>query len=241
MPPTLAGMPLPTAPTPTRLHPLQWAMAASAWLSTLSAQLGHTTAYAIFKPLTMLLAMACVAAVARGRPRTATFWLLMAGLLLSMLGDVFLLNMERFLPGLVAFLLAHVCYIALFRRDAPWLASKAALALCVAAGVAAYAYLYRHGLPAAMQWPVAVYVAVIGLMASQALGRAQVLRTPAAWCVAGGAVSFMASDTVLAVNRFAWAVPCSQLWVLGTYYLAQWLIVHGMLQVLRDDLQKSSK
>ncbi len=39
----------------------------------------------------------------------------------------------------------------------------------------------------------------------------------------GGAL-FMASDTVLAVNRFAMPIPAAGLWILATYWAAQWLI-----------------
>lgn len=219
--------------TPTRIHPLQWAMAFSALLATAYAQLGQPTAYALFKPLPLLIALLCVAIATREQVRKPSFWLLMAGLLLSLLGDIFLLDMARFIPGLASFLLAHLCYIALFRRDAPWFAHRLGLALCLLAGALAYGYLNHHGLPPNVQWPVAVYVTVITLMTAQALGRAHSLRTPAARCVAWGALSFLLSDTVLAVNKFAWPVPNSPVWVMGSYYLAQWLIVHGMLQTLR--------
>ena len=216
-------------------------MVLSALLATASAQLGQTTAYALCKPLPLLIALACVALAQRGQPRTPSWWLLGAALLLSLLGDVFLLDMARFMPGLLSFLLAHLAYIALFRRDAPWFAHRPALALCLVAGALAYGYLYRHGLPAHLQWPVAIYVTVIALMAAQALGRGHHLRTPAARCVAWGALSFMFSDTVLAINQFAWAVPYSHVWALGSYYLAQGLIVHGMLQTLRAPTSSTSQ
>ena len=34
-------------------------------------------------------------------------------------------------------------------------------------------------------------------------------------------------------DRFVQPLPAATVWVLGSYYLAQGLIVHGMLQVLR--------
>ncbi len=52
----------------------------------------------------------------------------------------------------------------------------------------------------------------------------------AARCVAYGALLFMLSDTLLAVDRFVHPLAWAGLGVLGTYYAAQWLIVHGMLQ-----------
>jgi uncharacterized membrane protein YhhN len=52
--------------------------------------------------------------------------------------------------------------------------------------------------------------------------------------VALGACIFMASDSVLAIDRFVQPVPMAILWVLATYYAAQFCIVHGMVQQLRS-------
>jgi uncharacterized membrane protein YhhN len=79
---------------------------------------------------------------------------------------------------------------------------------------------------------VAAYVLVIALMAAQAIGRATVLGDkPAVW-VAVGAGFFMLSDTLLALNKFVSPLPLAPLWVLSTYYVAQVLIVRGMLITL---------
>jgi len=40
---------------------------------------------------------------------------------------------------------------------------------------------------------------------------------------AGGAL-FLVSDTLLAINKFALALPLSGLWILLSYWLAQWCI-----------------
>jgi alkylglycerol monooxygenase len=65
---------------------------------------------------------------------------------------------------------------------------------------------------------------VIALMAAQAIGRAMLLRDRASVSVAIGAVFFMASDSLLAINRFAAPLPMAQFFVLATYYVAQLLI-----------------
>ena len=224
------------------IHPWQWAMALAGMAAMLSAHHAWLAAYAFFKPLAMLVAMACVWCLAdRQRHPHTTRWLL-AGLALSLVGDVCLLTDWAFLPGLVAFLCAHLCYIALLRRDRPWTWRSWAVAACgvSAAGVTTYGYLVVQGLAPAMRLPVAAYVLVIGAMVVHALARAATLRTPGAWCVALGALSFMVSDSVLALNKFVAPVPASALWILGTYYLAQWLIVHGLLQALHRPYQNKS-
>lgn len=67
----------------------------------------------IAKPLTTLL-IAAIAWRANGDPgyRRA----ILAGMALSCIGDIALmLPLDAFVPGLVAFLLAHLCYIVAFR------------------------------------------------------------------------------------------------------------------------------
>lgn len=151
-------------------------------------------------------------------------------LVLSLAGDVFLMLNGLFIPGLVSFLGAHLAYIAAFRRRVPWFAHRGALLATLAVGAAMYAFLWAGGLPVALRGPVAAYVLVIALMAAQALGRARVLGHSAARMVAAGACLFMLSDSLLATNRFAQALPMAPFWVLATYYAAQVMIVWGWLR-----------
>jgi alkylglycerol monooxygenase len=206
-------------------------MIESGALAMAAAALGAIELHRVFKPLTMLIAIAVVAAQARraGGWGRADGWLVVA-LALSLAGDAFLMFPGFFIPGLVAFLLAHLAYIALFRLGIPWFPSRRALAATLGVGLAMYGFLWQGGLPAGLRAPVAAYVLVIALMAAQAIGRAGVLRDRAALAVALGAGFFMLSDSLLATNRFVSPLPMSQVWVLGSYYAAQVLIVAGMLR-----------
>ncbi|WP_332741972.1 lysoplasmalogenase family protein [Hydrogenophaga sp.] len=195
-------------------------------LSMASAALGWVELHRLFKPLTMLVAMAMVLGHARGTGGLQRdLGLLLGALALSLAGDAFLMFPGYFIPGLVSFLLAHLAYIALFRRQVPWFPSQRALLTTLGIGLAVYAFLWQGGLPAALRAPVAAYVLVIALMAAQAIGRATVQRSATAIGVAVGAAFFMLSDTLLAINRFVSPLPMSQVWVLSTYYAAQILIV----------------
>ena len=93
----------------------------------------------------------------------------------SLIGDTLLLSPSLFLPGLVAFLTAHGFYIAAFSRGVGFLPSRAALAAIAAFAALVLAYVWP-GVAPELKAPVAVYVAVIALMAAQAAGRATVLR-----------------------------------------------------------------
>ncbi|MGB7423208.1 MAG: lysoplasmalogenase [Comamonas sp.] len=208
-------------------------------LATATSALGLFHWHVIAKPAAMVFAIAAVAADACQSSAGGTFrlngsqrWLLGA-LLGSLAGDVFLMGQGLFIPGLVSFLLAHVCYIALFRVGVPWLAHRLALAATVLLGLGMAVFLWRGGLPAELRAPVAVYVLAIALMAAQAWARWRQLASRSALCVALGASCFMLSDSLLATDRFVQRLPWASLWVLATYYLAQALIVMGMLRSMR--------
>ena len=215
-------------------------MIESAALAMATAAVGLIEWHWVFKPLTMLLAITVV-----GRRWRSLFepsdpshlahfslrapWLL-AALMGSLAGDVFLMLEGFFLPGLIAFLLAHLAYIRLFREDTAWFTARRAWLVFVVVGLAVYAMLWTGGLPAELRIPVGFYVLALVAMASMAFGRARVLNDWPARMVAVGTLFFMASDTTLAFNRFVSPVPHAQAWVLGTYYAAQCLIVIGWLR-----------
>jgi uncharacterized membrane protein YhhN len=154
------------------------------------------------------------------------------GLVFAVAGDVFLmLPGDHFLSGLVCFLLTHCVYILALTRDAPFagrwpiFAGFAALALLMVAGL-------WNAVPAAMRLPVAIYAAAIACMSAQAVSRASQMPkgTPAAAAArlaAIGGVFFLISDTILAYGRFRWIIPGQSLWVLGSYYIAQWLFARS--------------
>jgi uncharacterized membrane protein YhhN len=201
----------------------------AAVLSTASATLGQLTLYYVFKPATMLLAMALVVVRAGSVGKLERFdILLLLALLASMAGDVFLmLPGNYFLPGLASFLVAHLFYIALFRQNTPWFANRRALLGTLAAGAAMYAWVWGGLGDPVLKVAVAAYVTVIALMVGQAIGRAKVLQSPAASAVALGACFFMLSDSLIAINRFVQPLPLVPLWVLSSYYLAQILMVRN--------------
>ena len=207
-----------------RIGMLEVLLIEAAALATATSAAGLSEMHHVLKPLAMLLAIVFVAyradfAWARGR----FFMYLLAALVFSLAGDVFLMLSGHFIAGLVSFLVAHLFYIALFKQGTAWFPSRKALVATLAVGASMYAFLWS-GLAPALRGPVAAYVLVIALMAAQAIGRAAVLRDKAAVGAAIGACFFMLSDSLLATNKFAFVLPMAPLWVLGTYYVAQILI-----------------
>ena len=207
------------------------AVEAAAWASLSAIDLlpGHLLA----KPLVMTIAIIFVATRAYSmrastQKYSASTALLLAALVFSLTGDVFLmLPGDYFIPGLAAFLVAHAFYIALFRQDAPWFANRRALQGVLAVGAGVYAVLWSHLPDAGLQVAVAAYITVICLMTSQALGRASTQGEAAADRVALGACIFMASDALIAINKFLMPVPLASFWILVTYFAAQLLITRN--------------
>lgn len=190
----------------------------------------------VCKPLaTLLLLWLAARAAAPLSPRYRGTILL--GLGFSLLGDIFLmLPMDLFLAGLGAFLLAHLCYMSAFFAGSDARTRLTSIAAFAVFGVANLAGLLSR-LESAMRVPVIAYVIALLSMAGFALARARSLRARegAASAVAVnarlaaiGAAFFVVSDTLLAWNRFGGGIPLASLWVLATYFIAQWCIVRSV-------------
>jgi uncharacterized membrane protein YhhN len=187
----------------------------------------------IAKPLATLLIAAIVWRAHAAPPGYRRAILL--GMAFSCIGDIALmLPFDAFVPGLIAFLLAHLCYIVAFRAG-----FRAGRGLLLAAALlAVFAGINLAGLwpllPNDLRIPVVVYVVVLALMATLALARAWAnnAATPSAptsarWA-AIGAVLFVISDSVLAWDRFGGGLPAATLCVLSTYYAAQYCIARSV-------------
>lgn len=183
----------------------------------------------IFKPAATLAIIAW--AWPRGADAPAQRRWIRAGLWLSLAGDVFLIAPQGFLPGLVAFLLAHLAYIAAFTRRLRLGARWEPFALYAAVAALLLGVLWP-GVPAALRLPVLAYVVCLAAMAAQAAAVWLASRGTAdealARSAALGGLLFMTSDALLAFNRFHAPLPLASLWILATYWSAQALIARSM-------------
>lgn len=151
----------------------------------------------------------------------------------SWLGDM-LLFFERFMPalfiaGLVAFLTAHLLYLRVFKqisvgpgllKRAPWIALP-----FLGYGAALVAFLWP-GLDAVLKVAVPVYAAVLVVMSISALNLSR------SWLFVG-ALCFVASDSLLAINAFHTPLPGAAVWILSTYWAAQGSLFLGIVQLSR--------
>jgi len=128
---------------------------------------------------------------------------------------------DPFLAGLGCFLIAHIDYIAAFRVGGPGL-DRVALALLVVAPIALpLGTVIARSLAAsgqgAMRAPVIAYIAVISAMTASAVATGSPLATAGAWL-------FLASDALIAWNRFLRPLRWAPLAVIVTYHAAQVLL-----------------
>jgi len=185
----------------------------------------------VFKPLTITTILA-IALLSLEYPTVHYRWMIVFGLVLSLIGDILLmLPYDLFLSGLVAFLIAQIFYTSAFISAGGFYRSiKGALPFLLY-GVVLVIYLWPS--LGDMLIPALVYTVVILTMAWQALGQWRQTKEKRALLAFIGALLFVASDTALAINRFANPLELAPLIILGTYYPAQWLIA---VSVGRDHL-----
>ncbi|MBP6430434.1 MAG: lysoplasmalogenase [Ferruginibacter sp.] len=151
-------------------------------------------------------------------------------LVFSLLGDVLLIFQERnslyFIFGLVAFLIAHICYIIYFLKIKKQSGvSKWNLLIILGAlvyGVSLVAILFPK--LGDMQLPVIVYAATICTMLIAAL------HIPINKFFAIGAVLFVISDSLLAINKFYVPFAWASFLIMLTYGLAQLFITSGVIK-----------
>jgi uncharacterized membrane protein YhhN len=159
-------------------------------------------------------------AVSAGAPDTAYGRWVLVALALGWIGDAALLSGQTrwFLTGLVAFLLAHLGYVAAMATQS--LSSAGGLVgagLMVPTAVAIGWWLLPH-VRRAMKGPVVAYIGAISVMVVACAAAAAGLGPPE---VLPGAVTFAASDIFVARHRFVSPGPENARIGLPLYYAAQ--------------------
>jgi len=160
--------------------------------------------------------------------------LLALGLLISSVGDVFLRidGVGLFVQGLASFLIAHLCYVAIFVRltGRPLSLSglkKISIVLLLIYGVALAGWLVPH--LGAYTAPVMVYAVAI-----TAMGVTSVMAGFSRPWVALGAVLFILSDSAIAIDKFLFSVEGIGYFIWPSYYIGQLLIMTGIISAARQ-------
>jgi alkenylglycerophosphocholine/alkenylglycerophosphoethanolamine hydrolase len=159
--------------------------------------------------------------------RDTTGKLTAVALALGLAGDVLLeASSGTFLIGLVAFLFGHIAYIVVLSRAAGRLAPLQAIPMLAYGGVMAVVLAPHLG---GMAIPVIAYLLVICAMAWRAAALAEA-RGGIANAALIGAVLFLFSDTLLAMNRFLAPMEGIRPAIILTYWLAQAGLTVGLVK-----------
>jgi uncharacterized membrane protein YhhN len=129
-----------------------------------------------------------------------------------------------------AFLLGHIFYILTFQSDRVALSRLSRARQTLLFGVLLFAstiatILIPHLLPTSLLAPVLIYMLVISVMAT-----VSILANYRTIWVSAGALAYVLSDSLIAINLFASPLPGSAYLTWPAYYLAQFLIALGFLR-----------
>ncbi len=146
---------------------------------------------------------------------------ILAGLIFSLLGDVFLMFEKKyFLHGLVAFLITHIFYALAFITGSeffyggliPLLLFSIFIYLIIRQGLGKY------------NIPVIIYMLIASSMVWMAINRFLTYKDTSSIFILCGSILFILSDGMLAINKFRREVKFAEVFILGSYYAAQFFI-----------------
>jgi uncharacterized membrane protein YhhN len=165
--------------------------------------------------------------------------LVVAALFFSMIGDVLLLFEPRssmfFIGGLVSFLIAHVFYIVSFNsiRKTQKISFQTLPVLPVALYYFSLIFLLYNSL-GDLKIPVIIYGLVISTMLVAAWQLKEMQERRSVALLLSGAVLFIASDSILALNKFYARWDGAAFAIMISYGIAQLFITISAVQIFRS-------
>jgi uncharacterized membrane protein YhhN len=169
---------------------------------------------------------------------TTKKWLLLA-LSFSWIGDIILMFADKgklyFIFGLVSFLISHILYIVLFLKQGITLNYRKKITFWIGFILI---LLYLNNMLTLLlprlgdlQAPVTVYAMTISLMLMVALCGYFTWRKPASIFILIGAMAFVTSDSILAINKFYEPLNNASFLIMFSYLIAQICITKGTLNL----------
>lgn len=161
-------------------------------------------------------------------------YLPLIALLFSWIGDILLLGDDPsfFLSGMIAFVMTHVCYSFTFLKIKQVTPKDRSYFIFPLLGLLLFSLLvffYLKDDLGSYLLPILLYMVFISLMASLAIHtRANVkIQTLSLYTFIPGALLFVLSDALLAINMFKMQHIVIEVLVMLTYGLAQFFITRG--------------
>lgn len=153
-------------------------------------------------------------------------------LIFSTLGDLLLMPFfNQFIPGLIAFLIAHLFYIFAFKSEnqklvhlADWKKRFFIISFFIYA-LLLY-FIYQNVESTVLLIAVTTYATILLVLLMAAVIR-NPLNKNSSQLIVYGAFLFMLSDGMIAINKFVIEIPYEAFFIMATYTLAQALLVEG--------------
>lgn len=179
----------------------------------------------LFKLIPMLLLIA-LAFLTKVPNKTPYYWLISIGLIVCAIGDY---TLQWFIVGLSFFLTGHIFYIFAFRSTNVQKTPLYAKVLLGVYGAVMLVWiagsLFTNG-DTVMAIAVIAYIAVILTMGWMSF------RTGSTLAIVG-ALLFITSDSILAINKFMFSIAFSHELIMFTYYGAQFLLMLSIAQYFK--------
>jgi uncharacterized membrane protein YhhN len=213
----------------------------------LSGEVEFTGVAMVSKPLLIISLLGYFFSQITGAKWGSFEMMIFLALLFSLAGDILLMFQDfgdYFVYGLGSFLLAHIFYIIAFTKT--YLENHEIKLLqrygWVMLLVVAYSWFFFNAIKdflGDMMGPVLIYTMVISLMLLIALNRFRKVSGKSFLLIAFGAILFVASDSLIAWNKFVRELDYSHTLIMATYGLAQLGITMGAISQVRDISSKS--
>jgi uncharacterized membrane protein YhhN len=154
--------------------------------------------------------------------------LILIAFLFSMLGDTFLMfqGEKYFMFGLGSFLITHLFYIFVFSRNRLKTNIVARISFFVFSAI--MLFLLQNYINGSFIIPIVIYMITITIMAISSSERNT--NRESYRMVLIGAILFVLSDSLIALNKFVVPIPFETFLIMGTYVFAQYLIAIGFLK-----------
>ena len=154
--------------------------------------------------------------------------LMLIAFFFSMLGDTFLMfqGEKYFMFGLGSFLITHLFYIFVFRSNGLKTSMLARISFLLFSGI--MLSVLKNYINNSLLIPIVIYMIIISVMAISASERKS--NAESYQLVLIGAILFLLSDSLIAIDKFVLSVPFQTLFIMGTYILAQYFIAVGFLK-----------
>lgn len=188
------------------------------------------------KPLLMPLLWIWLFVANPAPPAALRRWVLFS-LVFATIGDVLLMLSRSadgtlfFMAGLGSFLLAHICYILGFTSVPAQRRFSAAVLVPFALYLVGFLYRLWPNLPAPLRIAVPLYGLAISTMAITVVRLYKTLPDRLFWPMLAGALLFVLSDSMIAINKFAAPIPQAGVWIMTTYIVGQYLLVWAVRNI----------